>query len=184
MAEATLLGQNSGGSSLVSLMDLYDMDKWEWHHLNINNLSTPVSTTIVKVHNIPGYLIGVAFTNGGWTLEANKIFYQVFINNKKILDTICYGSNNGSSMSGIITTPFLIKPYSNSSSDCFLGIGSTNQRYDTPYIAAKATSTTQNQLLIAMAPIPFSSFQIDFSSTLDNFDSHYNFQCLYVTKKS
>lgn len=185
MAETFLIGQNgSSGSSSVNLMDFYDMDKWEWYSLNIGNLSTPISKTIVKVANTPGYLIGVAFSDGNDGLARDIISYDVSINNKKILNTTCYGNGNGAYMSGIITTPFMTKNHGNSAPDAFLGICSVNQNYDVPYLGLQATTIVQNQLLVAMAPIPFTSLEINFKSTLGSFSSRYQFICLYVTKKS
>ena len=187
MAEALLIGQNSGsdGSGSINLIDLYDMDKWEWHSLSIRDLSTPINKTIVKVDNIPGYLIGVAFSDGNNSIASDTILFDVSINNKKVLNTMCDGDGNGGTyMSGIITTPFMTRNYGNNTPDAFLGISTLNQKYDTPYLGLQATTVVQSQLLIAMAPIPFTSLEINFKSTLSEFKSRFQFLSLYVTKKS
>ena len=187
MAEAFLIGQNSsssGGSSSINLIDLYDIDKWEWHSLSIEDLSTPINKTIVKVDNIPGYLIGVTFSDGNNNIASDTILFNVSINNKKVLNTMHINSSNGSEMSGIITTPFMTKNYGGNLPDAFLGMFTIKQRYDNPYLGLQATTVVQNQLLVATAPIPFTSLEINFKSTLSKFESEFRFRSLYVTKKS
>lgn len=187
MAEATLLGQNSGSSGSggsVNLMDLYDSTKYDWYYTTLSDLTTPINQEIATVRNNKGYLMGVVFSFYDNALASNNISFKVYINKKKVLDTTCYGSGNGSYVSGIITTPFMLKAYGNSADNFFeLGI-STNQSYNIPYTGATVSSTIQNQLLIAAAPIPFTSLEVDFTSTLSTYDSKYQFILLYVLKKS
>lgn len=187
MAEATLLGQNSGSSGSggsVNLMDLYDSTKYDWYYTTLSDLTTPINQEIATVRNNKGYLMGVAFSDGNSSLAANTISFKVYIDNKKVIDTTCYGSNNGAYISGIVTTPFMLKTYGSTSSSGFFGLTTVNQNYNIPYTGATVSSTIQNQLLIAAAPIPFTSLEVDFTSTLSTYNSKYNFILLYVLKKS
>lgn len=189
MAEATLLGQNSGNSrsdSSVNLMDLYDSTKYDWYYTTLSDLTTPINQEIATVRNNKGYLIGVAFSSGNISLAKNAISYKVYINKNKVLDTTHTGtSGSGSQVSGIINTAFMIAN-SSTRGDQFLNIFRTslNEQYTIPYTGATTSSTTENQILLAAAPIPFTFLEVDFTSTLSSYSSSYKFVLLYVLEKS
>lgn len=188
MAEAILLGQNGGssGGSSVNLMDLYDSTKYDWYYTTLLDLTTPINQAITTVRNNKGYLIGVAFSDGGASLTKNAISYKVYINKNKVLDTTHVSvAGSGSKASGIINTAFTIANSSTRGNQFFNILRtSTNEQYSIPYTGTTISSTTENQLLLAAAPIPFTSLEVDFTSTLNSYDSSYRFILLYVLEKS
>lgn len=188
MAEALLIGQNgsSDGSSSVNLMDLYDSTKYDWYYTTLSDLTTPINQAIATIRNNKGYLIGVAFSDGNASLTKDAISYKVYINKNKVLDTTHVSfSGSGSKASGIINTAFTIAN-SNFRGDQFFNIlrTSTTEQYTVPYTGAITSSTTENQLLLTAAPIPFTSLEVDFTSTLSSYNSSYSFILLYVLEKS
>lgn len=180
MAEATLLGQNSGSSGSggsVNLMDLYDSDKWEWHYITEADLSLPYTawTKIVDVKE-EGYLIGVAFYYG----NSSNSWLRVNINDN------CYLNNQGKC--GIMWKDATYAIGGSGANASFYHVNFYYQNRFLPFlnktvIPNDSTVNTAAQLLTTIVPLSFSSFSVLMHSS-DSASSSGQFACVYVTKKS